>query len=103
MPKREEIEPHPGDKRYVRRDDEGRFTKALVAVGRYLSQVVRKPVKRKAGHGRKQNERQHHLTHPAGKREIRDEARRADDDRQRVGNRKEHSFLKTSERVSGSF
>lgn len=26
MAKRERIEPHPGDKRYVRRDDKGRFT-----------------------------------------------------------------------------
>lgn len=26
--KRELIEPHPGDKRYVRRDDKGRFTES---------------------------------------------------------------------------
>lgn len=35
--KRELIEPNPGDKRYVRRDDEGRFTKDQVDVGRSLS------------------------------------------------------------------
>ena len=31
--KRELIEPHPGDKRYVRRDERGRFT-SMVDVGR---------------------------------------------------------------------
>jgi hypothetical protein len=35
--KRELIEPTPGDKRYVRRDDEGRF-KEVDDVGRSLSQ-----------------------------------------------------------------
>ena len=34
--KRELIEPHPGDKRYVRRDAQGRFDK-VVDVGRSLS------------------------------------------------------------------
>jgi hypothetical protein len=29
MPKRELIEPHRGDKRYVRRDDQGRFKEAV--------------------------------------------------------------------------
>ncbi len=38
MPRRRElIEPHPGDKRYVRRDDDGRFTSDQVDVGRSLS------------------------------------------------------------------
>jgi hypothetical protein len=35
--KRELIEPTPGDKRYVRRDDQGRF-KEVEDVGRSLSQ-----------------------------------------------------------------
>lgn len=38
MPKRELIEPNPGDKRYVRRDGEGRFTDDQVDVGRSLAQ-----------------------------------------------------------------
>lgn len=37
MSKRELIEPTPGDKRYVRRDDQGRF-KEVEDVGRSLSQ-----------------------------------------------------------------
>lgn len=36
--KRELIEPNEGDKRYVRRDDEGRFTDDQVDVGRSLAQ-----------------------------------------------------------------
>ena len=36
--KRELIEPNEGDKRYVRRDDEGKFTEDQVDVGRSLSQ-----------------------------------------------------------------
>jgi hypothetical protein len=39
--KRELIEPHAGDKRYVRRDDQGRF-KESDNVSRSLSQDVRK-------------------------------------------------------------
>jgi hypothetical protein len=35
--KRELIEPNPGDKRYVRRDEQGRFTTAQVDVGRSLA------------------------------------------------------------------
>lgn len=41
MAKRELIEPHPGDKRYVRRDDQGRFTESDDQ-GKSLSQDVRK-------------------------------------------------------------
>lgn len=37
MSKRELIEPHKGDKRYVRRDERGRFTE-VDDVGRSLSQ-----------------------------------------------------------------
>ena len=35
--KRELIEPNEGDKRFVRRDEEGRFTEEQVDVGRSLS------------------------------------------------------------------
>ncbi len=34
---RELIEPHKGDKRYVRRDEQGRFTDDQVDVGRSLA------------------------------------------------------------------
>ena len=38
MPRRRElIEPHEGDKRYIRRADNGRFTDDQVDVGRSLS------------------------------------------------------------------
>jgi hypothetical protein len=36
--KRERIEPHEGDKPYIRRDDDGQFTNDQVDVGRSLSQ-----------------------------------------------------------------
>jgi hypothetical protein len=42
--KRELIEPHKGDKRYVRRDDAGRF-KEVDDVSRSLSQDVRRQAK----------------------------------------------------------
>lgn len=50
--KRELIEPHKGDKRYVRRDDEGRF-KEVDDVSRSLSQDARRKAKTevKAGQG----------------------------------------------------
>ncbi|MEA2934216.1 MAG: hypothetical protein QOD74_862 [Variibacter sp.] len=35
--KRELVEPHKGDKRYVRRDDQGQFTSDQVDVGRSLA------------------------------------------------------------------
>ena len=35
--KREEIQPNPGDKRYIRRDASGRFTEDQSDVGRSLS------------------------------------------------------------------
>lgn len=35
--KREKIEPHPDDKRYIRRDEQGQFTDDQVDVGRSLS------------------------------------------------------------------
>jgi hypothetical protein len=40
--KRELIEPHPGDKRYIRRDARGRFTTSQDDVGRSLSQDRRR-------------------------------------------------------------
>jgi hypothetical protein len=51
--KREMIEPNPGDKRYVRRDENGRFTKDQVDVGRSLAADTRQHAKTKArrGHG----------------------------------------------------
>lgn len=42
--KRELIEPNPGDKRYVRRDEDGKF-KESDDVSRSLSQDVRKKAK----------------------------------------------------------
>jgi hypothetical protein len=36
--KREKIEPHEGDQRFVRRDEQGRFTDSQDDVGRSLSQ-----------------------------------------------------------------
>lgn len=42
--KRELIEPTPGDKRYVRRDDEGRF-KEVEDVGRSLAQDQKRHAK----------------------------------------------------------
>jgi hypothetical protein len=43
--KRELIEPKDGDKRYVRRDEHGRFTKEQDDVGRSLSQDRRQHAK----------------------------------------------------------
>ena len=50
--KRELIEPHKGDKRFVRRDDQGRF-KEVEDVGRSLSQDQKRSAKSKSkpGHG----------------------------------------------------
>lgn len=52
MSKRELIEPNPGDKRYARRDDEGRFSE-MDDVGRSLAQDQRREAKSDApkGHG----------------------------------------------------
>ena len=46
MSKRELIEPNPGDKRYARRDDEGRFSE-MDDVGR--SQTRPPPFRRSSG------------------------------------------------------
>lgn len=50
MAKRELIEPNPGDKRYVRRDEQGRFDESD-DVSRSLSQDVRRDAKHDAGKG----------------------------------------------------
>lgn len=50
MSKRELIEPTPGDKRYARRDDEGRFTE-MDDVGRSLAQDQRREAKNDAPKG----------------------------------------------------
>ena len=51
--KRERIEPHEGDTRYVRRDAQGRFTSDQVDVGRSLAADRRQHAKTRAksGHG----------------------------------------------------
>jgi hypothetical protein len=49
--KREKIEPHPGDARYIRRDDQGRFTDSQDDVGRSISQDMRKRAKTHAPKG----------------------------------------------------
>jgi hypothetical protein len=51
MAKRELIEPYAGDKRYVRRDEKGRFTKEQDDVGRSLSQDQRRDAKHTAPKG----------------------------------------------------
>ena len=43
--KRELIEPNDGDKRFVRRDEEGKFTEDQVDVGRSLSQDAKQQAK----------------------------------------------------------
>lgn len=50
MTKRELIEPNPGDKRYVRRDEKGRF-KEVEDVGRSLSQDRKRHAKSDAKPG----------------------------------------------------
>ncbi len=49
--KRDLIEPHPGDKRYVRRDAQGRFTDDQVEVGRSLAVDRRRHAKRTVDSG----------------------------------------------------
>ena len=51
--KRELVEPHEGDKRYVRRDEQGRFTDSQDDVGRSLAADRRQHAKTrtKPGHG----------------------------------------------------
>ena len=49
--KRELIEPNEGDKRYVRRDDQGQFTDEQDDVGRSLSQDRKRDAKTVAPKG----------------------------------------------------
>jgi hypothetical protein len=49
--KRELIEPNEGDKRYVRRDDEGRFTDSQDDVSRSLSQDQKREAKTESKKG----------------------------------------------------
>ena len=58
--KRELIEPHKGDKRFVRRNDDGRFSETD-DVGKSLAQDVRKPAKTVARKG--QGDRGDRKTH----------------------------------------
>lgn len=51
MSKRELIEPNEGDKRYVRRDEEGRFTDDQVDVGRSLAADQRQHAKTRSKPG----------------------------------------------------
>ncbi len=48
---RELIEPNEGDKRYIRRDEEGHFTEDQVDVGRSLSQDMQRDAKTKVEPG----------------------------------------------------
>jgi hypothetical protein len=49
--KRELLEPHKGDKRFVRRDENGKFTKDQTDVGKSLSQDVKQTAKTKVAEG----------------------------------------------------
>jgi hypothetical protein len=52
MPRdRELVEPHKGDKRFVRRDAAGRFTEDQASVGRSLSQDRKRESKTKSKKG----------------------------------------------------
>lgn len=51
MTKRELITPREGDKRYIRRDEQGRFTEEQVDVGRSLAADQRQKAKTKVGPG----------------------------------------------------
>ena len=50
MSKRELIEPNPGDKRYARRDDNGRFSE-MDDVGRASAQDQKRHAETEAKHG----------------------------------------------------
>lgn len=51
MTKREKIQPHEGDSRYVRRDEQGRFTDDQVDVGDSLAADQRQHAEHKAKPG----------------------------------------------------
>ena len=48
---RELIEPHEGDKRYIRRDEQGQFTESQDDVGRSLSQDRKRHAKTESKKG----------------------------------------------------
>ena len=48
---RELIEPNEGDKRYVRRDEQGQFTEEQDDVGRSLTQDRKRDAQHEAKHG----------------------------------------------------
>lgn len=48
---RELIEPNEGDKRYIRRDENGRFTEEQDDVGRSISQDMKREAKTKSKKG----------------------------------------------------
>jgi len=50
MPERERVEPNPGDKRYVRRDDDGQF-KEVEDVGRSSAQDQRREAETESKRG----------------------------------------------------
>lgn len=50
-PDRELIEPNEGDRRYIRRDEEGRFTDDQVDVGRSISQDMQRDAETKVEPG----------------------------------------------------
>jgi hypothetical protein len=60
MRKRETIQPQEGDKRYIRRDEQGRFTSDQVDVGRSLKsdRVRHAKAVAKKGHGDKGDRKQ---------------------------------------------
>ena len=45
------VGPNPGDKRFVRRDDQGRFTKDQVDMGNSISQDMQRETKTKVKEG----------------------------------------------------
>jgi hypothetical protein len=51
MPKREMIEPNEGDKRYIRRSEQGEFTEDQVDVGKSLTRDRRQHAKTEVGPG----------------------------------------------------
>jgi hypothetical protein len=48
---RELIEPNPGDKRYIRRDEECKFTEEQVDMGRSISQDMQRDAKTRVAPG----------------------------------------------------
>ncbi|MFN2565372.1 MAG: hypothetical protein ABR499_10230 [Gemmatimonadaceae bacterium] len=48
---REMIEPNPGDKRYARRDDQGKFTESQDDVGKSLSQDQQREAQKESKKG----------------------------------------------------